>query len=207
VDPRGGLDDVEKRKLLPLPRLELRPAASRYADCATAACYVHCTCNRPSEQLFTRTLLRNVEMNPRPGGASDRVPKFHCDSLVWHSERMRDDTASNSPGCTASHGSVNLQACGRGGHAVIEVLSRNFLGETEEYHETPQSGQLVSRQRCQPSTSRMQDWSVTAALTCLVKFCNVRSRDYPQVCFDSSSAFCVCFLYLPVYGVCFCYSL
>jgi hypothetical protein len=25
VDPRAGLDDVEKRKFLPLPRLELRP--------------------------------------------------------------------------------------------------------------------------------------------------------------------------------------
>jgi hypothetical protein len=39
VGPRAGLDDVEKRKFLTLPGLELRPAvaqsvASRYTDCA-----------------------------------------------------------------------------------------------------------------------------------------------------------------------------
>jgi hypothetical protein len=37
VDPRAGLDDVEKRKFLTLPELELRPlgraaVASRYTD-------------------------------------------------------------------------------------------------------------------------------------------------------------------------------
>jgi hypothetical protein len=37
VDPRAGLDDVEKRKLLTLPGLELDPSivelvASRYTD-------------------------------------------------------------------------------------------------------------------------------------------------------------------------------
>jgi hypothetical protein len=37
VDPRAGLDDVEKRKFLNLPGLELRPSvvqpvASRYTD-------------------------------------------------------------------------------------------------------------------------------------------------------------------------------
>jgi hypothetical protein len=42
VGPRAGLDDVEKRKLLALPGLELRrldrPAvASRYTDCAIPA--------------------------------------------------------------------------------------------------------------------------------------------------------------------------
>jgi hypothetical protein len=39
VGPRAGLNDVERRKILPLPGLELRPAAvqpvaSRYTDCA-----------------------------------------------------------------------------------------------------------------------------------------------------------------------------
>jgi hypothetical protein len=39
VDPRAGLDDVEKRKFLTLPGLELRtsvfqPVASRYTDYA-----------------------------------------------------------------------------------------------------------------------------------------------------------------------------
>jgi hypothetical protein len=42
VDPRAGLDDVEKRKFLTLPGLELRPlalqpVASRYTDCAIPA--------------------------------------------------------------------------------------------------------------------------------------------------------------------------
>jgi hypothetical protein len=42
VDPRAGLDDLEKRKFLTLPWLELRPlrcpaVASRYTDYATPA--------------------------------------------------------------------------------------------------------------------------------------------------------------------------
>jgi hypothetical protein len=42
VGPRAGLDDVEKRKFLTLPGLELRllvfqPVVSRYADCAIPA--------------------------------------------------------------------------------------------------------------------------------------------------------------------------
>jgi hypothetical protein len=42
VNPTAGLDNVEKRKFLPLPRLELRPSvvqpvASRYTDYATPA--------------------------------------------------------------------------------------------------------------------------------------------------------------------------
>jgi hypothetical protein len=42
VDPRAGLDDMERRKYLPPPGLELRhvvvqPVASRYTDCAIPA--------------------------------------------------------------------------------------------------------------------------------------------------------------------------
>jgi hypothetical protein len=42
VDPRAGLDDVEKRKFLTLPGFELhlsgvQPVTSRYTDCATPA--------------------------------------------------------------------------------------------------------------------------------------------------------------------------
>jgi hypothetical protein len=43
VDPRAGLDDVEKRKFLTLPGLELRdlsfvqPVASRYTDYASGS--------------------------------------------------------------------------------------------------------------------------------------------------------------------------
>jgi hypothetical protein len=38
VGLRTGPDDVEKRKILPLPGLELRPlVASRYTDCAIPA--------------------------------------------------------------------------------------------------------------------------------------------------------------------------
>jgi hypothetical protein len=33
VGPGTGLEDVEKRKILPLPGLELQPAANRYTDC------------------------------------------------------------------------------------------------------------------------------------------------------------------------------
>jgi hypothetical protein len=41
VDPRAGLDDMEKLKFLTLPEIETRPSvvqpvASRYTDCATA---------------------------------------------------------------------------------------------------------------------------------------------------------------------------
>jgi hypothetical protein len=69
VDPRAGLDDVEKRKLLALPGLELRtfgrPAvASRYTDYAiTAHWTINCrrkkwaghiaeSVRRPYEMLF-----------------------------------------------------------------------------------------------------------------------------------------------------------
>jgi hypothetical protein len=34
VGSRAGLDDMESRKILPLPELELRPVASRYTDLA-----------------------------------------------------------------------------------------------------------------------------------------------------------------------------
>jgi hypothetical protein len=40
VGPRTGLDDVERKKILPLPRLELRPLgrpARSYSDCAIPA--------------------------------------------------------------------------------------------------------------------------------------------------------------------------
>jgi hypothetical protein len=37
VDPRAYLDDVEKRKFLTRPGLELRPVTNRYADCAVPA--------------------------------------------------------------------------------------------------------------------------------------------------------------------------
>jgi hypothetical protein len=42
VGPRAGLDDVEKRKFLTLPGLELHPSVvqpvvSRYTDCAILA--------------------------------------------------------------------------------------------------------------------------------------------------------------------------
>jgi hypothetical protein len=44
VDPRTGMDDVQKRKFLTLPGLELRPSlvqpvASRYTDYAIPAHY------------------------------------------------------------------------------------------------------------------------------------------------------------------------
>jgi hypothetical protein len=37
MGPRTGLDDVEKRKFLPPPGLELQPVASRYTDYAIPA--------------------------------------------------------------------------------------------------------------------------------------------------------------------------
>jgi hypothetical protein len=42
VDPRAGVDDVEKRKIFPLMELELdpsvvQPVASRYTDYANSA--------------------------------------------------------------------------------------------------------------------------------------------------------------------------
>jgi hypothetical protein len=152
------------------------------------------TCNRPSEQVFVGAVLRNVEVNPRPGQCSR-------DSPVWHSERMRADSAPSGPGCTVS--------------VCRAVLSRNVLGETGEYHETPQSGQLVSRQRFEPNTSRMRDWSDTAALTCLIKFCNVRSWNEVRVviffrCVSTRLPLSVSAFFIYPYlllGVCFCYFL
>jgi hypothetical protein len=46
MDPRAGLDDVEKRKFLALPGLNshpsvVQPVASRYTDCATPAPNTH----------------------------------------------------------------------------------------------------------------------------------------------------------------------
>jgi hypothetical protein len=40
VDLRAGVDDLENRKFLTLPGLELQPVASRYTDYAIT---VHCT--------------------------------------------------------------------------------------------------------------------------------------------------------------------
>jgi hypothetical protein len=37
MDPRTGLDDVERRKILPLPGLEIQPVASPYTACAIPA--------------------------------------------------------------------------------------------------------------------------------------------------------------------------
>jgi hypothetical protein len=37
VGPRTGLDDVQRRNILPLPGLELQPVVSRYTDCAILA--------------------------------------------------------------------------------------------------------------------------------------------------------------------------
>jgi hypothetical protein len=37
MDPRAGLDDMEKRKFFTLPGLELQPVASRYTDYAIPA--------------------------------------------------------------------------------------------------------------------------------------------------------------------------
>jgi hypothetical protein len=40
VGPRTGLEDLESRKILPVPKLELRPrtpVASRYTDCVIPA--------------------------------------------------------------------------------------------------------------------------------------------------------------------------
>jgi hypothetical protein len=56
VDPRAGLDDVEKRKFLTLPELELRPpvvqpVASRYTDYATPA---------PNKNIFQCNLMLGV---------------------------------------------------------------------------------------------------------------------------------------------------
>jgi hypothetical protein len=40
VGPRAGLDDVEKRRDLTLPGLELQPVASRYTDYVTRTPYL-----------------------------------------------------------------------------------------------------------------------------------------------------------------------
>jgi hypothetical protein len=37
MDLKTGLDDVDKRKFLPLPGLEFQPVASRFTDCAIQA--------------------------------------------------------------------------------------------------------------------------------------------------------------------------
>jgi hypothetical protein len=43
VDPRSGLDDVDKRKFLTVPGLEIQPVASRYTDYVVPALMSHST--------------------------------------------------------------------------------------------------------------------------------------------------------------------
>jgi hypothetical protein len=51
VDPRTGLDDMEKWKFLPPPGLELQPPVSRYTDCAIpAVCYADIKINAKISQ-------------------------------------------------------------------------------------------------------------------------------------------------------------
>jgi hypothetical protein len=74
MDTRPGLDDVEKRKFLNLPGLELRPLgrpASRYTDCAIPAPY--CTwnelklvVNKNQEKIYFLDLLQQRPENVWP---------------------------------------------------------------------------------------------------------------------------------------------
>jgi hypothetical protein len=54
LDPRAGLDDVEKRKFLPLPGL-VQPVASRYTDYAIPAPLLRFT---PQLNLFWFSLFQ-----------------------------------------------------------------------------------------------------------------------------------------------------
>jgi hypothetical protein len=55
-----------------------------------------------------------------------------------------------------------------GGCSLIEVTSRHFPGETEEYHERSQSGYPVSRARFKLSTTRIQVKNVSATPACFL---------------------------------------
>jgi hypothetical protein len=64
VDPRAGLDDVEKRKFLTLPGLELRPSvfqpvATRYTDYAIPA-QLHDSCFSHLELLNRNCSLHGL---------------------------------------------------------------------------------------------------------------------------------------------------
>jgi hypothetical protein len=71
VDPRASLDDLEKRKFLTLPGLELQPVASRYTDYATPAPTLTLSSILMSSTHLFRSLL------------SDRFPNLPINILYF----------------------------------------------------------------------------------------------------------------------------
>jgi hypothetical protein len=73
VDSKAGLDDLEKRKVLTLLELELRPSvvqsvASRYTDYVYLSNYNFCDLNPIEVQMITCWLLRPVALLSRVMG-------------------------------------------------------------------------------------------------------------------------------------------
>jgi hypothetical protein len=87
VDPRAGLDDMEKRKLLTLPGLELRPLgrpASRYTDCANMQKSNSQTGTDVRGRVFHAGLLAE---GPATGQCNQGFPCFSSileQMLSWH---------------------------------------------------------------------------------------------------------------------------
>jgi hypothetical protein len=62
------------------------------------------------------------------------------------------------------------------GCRIIKVLSQYLPGGTEENRSKPQSGRLASSPRLQPSTSTLQDRTVTAEASFLIMFSSVKCK-------------------------------
>jgi hypothetical protein len=73
VGPGTGLDDMEKRNVLPVPGLELRPliqhVASRYTDCATPV---------PAETGKTTELNQDKQSRGNLQNCSNFTARFGC---------------------------------------------------------------------------------------------------------------------------------
>jgi hypothetical protein len=93
VDPRAGLDDVEKRKFLTLPGLELRPlgrpaVASRYTDCAILAPAIHKTgrgCPSGCEPLGLQHFLDDLLIDGGEVISLIHRPPFAPQEDSWYS--------------------------------------------------------------------------------------------------------------------------
>jgi hypothetical protein len=100
VDPRAGLDDVEKRKFLTLPGLELRPpplvvqaVARRYSDCAIVYAALSRSdslaegsifCLILSQTLLMFTLLPSFPKLQNVLRLASKSFPIHCHSIIRH---------------------------------------------------------------------------------------------------------------------------
>jgi hypothetical protein len=80
VGPRADMEDVEKRKILPLPGLELQPVVSRYTDWSPSASQSHIATDGQSVYVYSCLKVTVLSMY---GALSDETSGL---SFVSHSQ-------------------------------------------------------------------------------------------------------------------------